>query len=127
VAPARPGRPRDGGTIVPFVVLVVILILIVATIIVVMRQLAPDPQLLFLGMFGHEADGWPHGVQEDDGERAWVPVPVPDWDPEADELAWASSIGTSTIAELDGTRPRARVPVARVKGDVSTVARHREH
>jgi hypothetical protein len=110
---------------VPFLVLILILLVIVGTIIVVMRQLAPDPAILFQGMFGYEADGWPHGVQEDDGERAWVPVPIPDWDPEEDELAWAASIGPSTMAELDGTSPRIRVPVARVKGDVST-ARHRE-
>jgi hypothetical protein len=101
-------------------------LVVVMAIIVVMRLLVADPQFLFQGMFRHESDGWPHGVQEDDGERAWVPVPIRDSDPEEDELAWAATIGLSTIAELDGVSPRQPVQIARVKGDVSTAARHRD-
>jgi hypothetical protein len=55
-----------------------------------------------------------------------MPVPVPDFDPEEDELAWAATIGPSTIAELDGVNPRQRVPIVRVKAEVSTAPRHRE-
>jgi hypothetical protein len=125
VAPARPGRPSDGGTIVGVQVLILGLVVIVA-IIVVWRVAGPDPQFLFQGMFRYQSDGWPRGVQEDDGERAWMPVPVPDFDPEEDELAWAATIGPSTIAELDGVNPRQRVPIVRVKAEVSTAPRHRE-
>ena len=96
----------------------------VMAIVVVWRLFGSNPQFLFQGMFRYESDGWPHGVQEDDGERAWVPVPVPDFDPAEDELAWAATIGPSTIADLDGVSPRQPVPIARVKGDVSTAGRH---
>ena len=102
---------------------------VIVAIVVVWRVAGPDPQFLFQGMFRHESDGWPHGVQEDDGDRAWVPAPVQvpsGVDPEDDALAWIASIGPSTIAELDGPSPRERVPVARVKGDISTAPRHRE-
>ena len=98
----------------------------IAAIIVIWRLFGAGPQFLFQGMFRYEPDGWPHGVQEDDGERAWVPVPVPGFDPEEDELAWAATIGPSTIAELDGASSRERVPITRVKGEVSTAGRHRE-
>lgn len=107
-------------------VLIVLGVAVIVAILVVWRRVAPDPQLLFQGMFRYESEGWPHGVQEDDGERAWKPVQVPDVDPEEDELAWAATIGPSTIAELDGTRPWQLVPIARVRADVSTAGRHRD-
>jgi hypothetical protein len=107
-------------------VLIVLGVAVIVAIIVIWRLFGAGPQFLFQGMFRYEPDGWPHGVQEDDGERAWVPVPVPDFDPEEDELAWAATIGPSTIAELDGASPREPVPIARVKGDVSTAGRHRD-
>lgn len=100
--------------------------MVVVAIVVVWRLFGSDPQFLFQGMFRYESDGWPRGVQEDDGDRAWVPVPVPDFDPEGDELAWAATIGLSTFAELDGVDARHRVPIVRVKAEVSTAPRHRE-
>lgn len=107
-------------------VLIVLGVAVIVAIIVIWRLFGAGPQFLFQGMFRYEPDGWPRGVQEDDGERAWVPVPVPDFDPEADELAWAATIGSSTIAELDEVSPRPPVAIARVKGDVSTAGRHRD-
>jgi hypothetical protein len=107
-------------------VVIVLGAMVVMAIVVVWRLFGSDPQFLFQGMFRYESDGWPRGVQEDDGERAWVPVPVPDFDPEADELAWAATIGPSTIAELDGGSARQPVRVVRVKAEVSTAPRHRE-
>ncbi len=107
-------------------VLIVLGVAVIVAIIVIWRLFGAGPQFLFQGMFRYEPDGWPRGVQEDDGERAWVPVPVPDFDPEADELAWAATIGPSTIAELDEVSPRPPVAIARVKGDVSTASRHRD-
>ena len=56
---------------------------------------------------------------------AWGAVSVPDFDPAEDELAWAATIGPSTIAELDAAAAPP-VPIARVKGDVSTAGRHRD-
>jgi hypothetical protein len=126
VAPARPGRPSDGGTIVGLPVVFMLGLVVIVAIIIVWRVAGPDPQFLFQGMFRYDSEGWPRGVQEDDGERAWVPVPLPDFDPDEDELAWASTIGPSTIAELDGAASRPHVPIVRVKADVSTAPRHRE-
>jgi hypothetical protein len=111
----------------PLSFLVLATVFIVAAIIVVIRQLTPDRPYLFQGMFRYEADlGWPRGVQEDDGERAWVPKVAPAWDPEADEVAWAAIVGTSTLTELDGDRPPVRVPIERVKGELSRAPRHRD-
>lgn len=107
-------------------VLILLGVAVIVGITVMWHLFGAGPQFLFQGMFRYESDGWPRGVQEDDGDRAWVPVPVPDFDPEQDELAWASTIGPSTIAELDGVGPRQPVPTARVKADVSTAGRHRD-
>jgi hypothetical protein len=107
-------------------VVVVLGAAVIVAIVVVWRLFGSDPQFLFQGMFRYQSDGWPRGVQEDDGDRAWMPVPVPDFDPEEDELAWAATIGPSTIAELDGVNGRQRVPIARVKAEVSTAPRRRE-
>jgi hypothetical protein len=116
---AGPIRPKcDGGAIVTLSV--VALVVIIGAFLVGMRRLLPERLYLFQGMFRYEADlGWPHGVQEDDGERAWVAHMAPAWDPEEDELAWAASVGTSTIVERDGDRPLDPVAIVRVKGDVS--------
>jgi hypothetical protein len=109
---------RDGRTIVtPSIVMLVV---IIGAFLVAVRRLLPDRLYLFQGMFRYEADlGWPHGVQEEDGERAWMAHERPAWDPEADEVAWADSVGTSTIVELDADRPTAAVTIVRVKADVS--------
>ena len=109
---------RDGRAIVtPIVVLIVI----IGAFLVAVRRLVPEQVFLFQGMFRYETDlGWPHGVQEEDGERAWVAHEKPAWDPEADELAWAAAIGTSTIVELEANQALATVPIVRVKADVST-------
>lgn len=104
---------------------IVFLIAIIATCLAALRRLAPDrPPFLLQGMFRYEADlGWPHGVQEEDGERAWVPRIAPDWDPEEDELAWAALYVTSTMSDQDGGRPPDPVPVVRVHGDTSSAPR----
>jgi hypothetical protein len=94
---------------------------------VLVRQLMPDRPILLQGMFRYEADlGWPHGVQEDDGDRAWVPRAATAWDPEEDELAWAALVGSSTMSDRDGDRPLDRVVVVRVERDRSTMPRRRE-
>ena len=104
---------------------VVILIVVLAGFLVAMRSL-PDHATLFRGMFRYEADlGWPHGVQEEDGERAWVQR-VPAWDPGDDELAWAPVIGTSTMSDLDGDRPPTPVAVAPVRGEVFRARRPKD-
>jgi hypothetical protein len=129
VYPRREGRPdeagRDGGTIVT--VSIVMLVVMIGAFLVAVRRLVPERAYLFQGMFRYESDlGWPHGVQEEDGERAWVVHEPPNWDPEADELAWAATVGMSTIVELEGDRASATVPIVRVKADITTTTRHRE-
>lgn len=105
---------------------IVILIVVVTGLLVAARSPGPEQPVLFQGMFRYEADlGWPRGVQEEDGERAWVPQ-TPAWDPEDDELAWAALVGTSTLSDLDGGRPPSPVAVARVKGEVSAASRPNE-
>ncbi len=104
----------------------VALVVIIGGFLVGVRRLLPERLYLFQGMFRYQADlGWPHGVQEDDGERAWVPHEKPAWDPEEDELAWAGAIGTSTIEERD--RPLDPAAIVRVKarppGEGAAVAR----
>jgi hypothetical protein len=105
---------------------IVILIVVVTGLLVAVRSQAPEQPVLLQGMFRYEADmGWPRGVQEEDGERAWVPQ-LPARDPEDDELAWAALIGTSTMSDLDGDRPPRPVAVARVRGEVSAASRPKE-
>lgn len=103
---------------------IAVLIVFVGGLLVLVRQLAPDRPFLLQGMFRYEADlGWPHGVQEDDGDRAWVPQAAPSWDPEADELAWVALVGTSTMSDRDGDRPLDPVAVVRIERDKSTMPR----
>lgn len=105
---------------------VVVLIVIIGACVAAVRRLVPDQIYFFQGMFRYETDlGWPHGVQEDDGERAWGAHEMPAWEPEADELAWSEAIGTSTIVDLEGGRPPTAVPIVRVRAEVSTAARYR--
>lgn len=101
---------------------IVVLIACVVGLLVLVRQLAPDRPILLQGMFRFEADlGWPHGVQEEDGERAWVPRATPDWDTDEDELTWASLVGSSTMSDRDGDQPLD--PVRVVKLDPVTVVK----
>jgi len=108
---------------------IVFLIAIIAGFLGALRRLAPDrPTLLYQGLFRYQADlGWPRGVQEDDGERAWVPratpQPEPEPEPEEDELAWAALIVTSTMSDRDGDAPPVPVPVVRVRRDTLSVPR----
>jgi hypothetical protein len=112
---------------VAFPLVVLLVSVVVAGIVVAVRQLTPDRPYFFQGMFRYESDlGWPRGVQEDDGERAWVPRTAPAWDPEENELAWAALVGSSMLSELDAGQPSDRVPIVRVKGAVSAAPRHRE-
>ena len=105
----------------------VMLVVISGAFLVAVRRLVPERAYLFQGMFRYESDlGWPHGVQEENGERAWVVHEPPIWDPEADELAWAATVGTSTIVELEAEHTPATVPLVRVKADITTTTRHRE-
>lgn len=101
---------------------IVMLVVVPGALLVAVRRLVPDRACLFQGMFRYEIDlGWPHGVQEEDGERAWVAHEALTSDPETDELAWDETIGMSTIVELEaGSQPTA-VPMVRVVGEVSRV------
>jgi hypothetical protein len=113
------------GTIVALSI--AILIVFVGGLVLFVRQLVPDRPMLLQGMFRYEADlGWPHGVQEEDGERAWVPREPPSWDPDEDDLAWATLVGTSTMADRDGDRPLDPVAVVRIARDKSTMPRRRD-
>jgi hypothetical protein len=99
---------------------IVMLVVITGAFLVAVRRLVPERAYLFQGMFRYETDlGWPHGVQEEDGERAWVVHAPPTWDPEEDELAWEATVGTSTIVDLEGDPQPTAVPMVRVKADVS--------
>ena len=106
---------------------IVFLIAIIAAFVGAFRRLAPDrPTLLYQGLFRYQADlGWPRGVQEDDGERAWVPhtTPAPEPEAEEDELAWAALIVMSTMSDRDGDAPPVPVPVVRVRRDTLSVPR----
>jgi hypothetical protein len=104
---------------------VVMLVVISGAFLVAVRRLVPERLYLYQGMFRYESDlGWPHGVQEEDGDRAWVTHEKPAWGPEADELAWASAVGTSTIEERE--RPLDPAAMVRVKADIAAAPRHRE-
>lgn len=106
---------------------IVALVVFIGAFLMGVRRLLPDRLYLFQGMFRYEAElGWPRGVQEEDGDRAWVAHEAPAWDPEENELAWEALVGTSTIVEPDGGRPLDRVMIVRVKGEVGTVSRRRE-
>ena len=104
---------------------IVFLIAIIAGLLGALRRLAPDrPTLLYQGLFRYQAElGWPHGVQEDDGERAWTPRTAPEPNSEDDELAWAALIGTSTMSDRNGDAPPAPAPVVRVHRDTSRTPR----
>ena len=105
---------------------VVVLIVIMGACVVAVRRLVPEKVYLFQGMFRYEADlGWPRGVQEDNGERAWVAHEAPAHDQDADGVVWTETIGTltSTIVELDADRQASPVPVVRVVAEFSRVRR----
>jgi hypothetical protein len=106
---------------------IVVLIVCVVGLLVLVRQLAPERPMLLQGMFRYEGDlGWPHGVQEQDGERAWVPRATRDWDPDEDELTWTSLVGSSTMSDRDGDRPLDPVTVVKVERDRSATPRRRD-
>lgn len=104
---------------------VVVLIVIIGACLVAVRRLVPEQVYLFQGMFRYETDlGWPHGVQEEDGERAWVAHETPAWDPEGVELAGTETTAfTSTIVELDADRQPPAVPIVRVRAELSRAKR----
>jgi hypothetical protein len=79
----------------------VLLIALMVTIGLLLGALRPpggEPPRLLDGMFRYEADlGWPHGVQEQDGERAWVERVDP------------------ARTDQDDDRPAEPVPLVRVR------------
>lgn len=105
---------------------VVAVIVIIGAFLVAVRRLVPEQIYFFQGMFRYETDlGWPHGVQEDDGERAWGAPAVPAREADADEPAGTETMGAfmSTIVELDVDRQAAPVPLVRVVAEFSKVRR----
>jgi hypothetical protein len=100
---------------------VVVLIVILGACVVGVRRLVPERIYFFQGMFRYETDlGWPHGVQEDDGERAWGEHQTAASDPEGDARAASDAMAcTSTIVELEDDRDSPAVATVRVRADFS--------
>ena len=109
------GAGVDGGSIV-FVPIVAVVVL---AVLVLTRGPRAEPDAFpFEGMFGYEADlGWPRGVQESDGERAWTPRAIPPvpGQPAAEDSASSPVETTSTIAEIEDGVPVGPVPVSHVR------------
>jgi hypothetical protein len=63
------------------------------------------PEVIGAGFTGYRSDGWPVGVQERDDPWGWR---IPEPEPAADELDWASDAVIIEIQPVhpDGGRPR---------------------